>query len=100
MEVMLSMTLQRLVTKLTMTQQKLKVVMILNMNQQKYGSHDAHHDPTEVGCGDEGGQEGSFTHQAPLRCDRPLILLENRYLQSFFWSFFFLFWLLPIRKPP
>ena len=34
------------------------------------------HDPTEVGGCDEGGEEGSFTDEVPLRCDCPLVLLQ------------------------
>ena len=34
-----------------------------------------HHDPAEVGGGDERGKEGSFADQIPLRSYCPLVLL-------------------------
>ena len=39
--------------------------------------HPAHHDPAEVGGGDEGGQEAPVAHQLPLGRDRPFVLLPK-----------------------
>ena len=58
--------------------------MFLTITLNTYiGADYAHHNSTEVGGGDEGRQEGSFTHQSPLRRDRPLIRLEIRYLPPY-----------------